>query len=64
MLDAENSDFRLAVLIEDQFPSWRIAVQEIKKANKSKASDLFLGQVFILMALLFLFGATIAIVFG
>lgn len=64
LLDAENSDFRLAVLIEDQFPSWRIAVQEIKKANKSKASDLFLGQVFILMALLFLFGATIAIVFG
>lgn len=64
LLDAENSNYRLAALIEDQFASWRIAVQEIKNANRSKAFDLFLGQVFILMALLFLFAATILVVVG
>ena len=61
-LDAENPEHRLTAFLEDQFESWKYAVQEIKRANSCKAFDLFLGQVFILAALLFLFIATIVIV--
>lgn len=64
LLNDPNSDARLTALIEGQFESWRLAVQENRKANEDKAFDLYLGQIFILIALLLLFGTTISVLIG